>query len=140
MSMRNYSVSGYGIILNGLLDTDALDELAESEIVSTQFEFTGDANSLNDDGSENWSDETSFDSEGLYFIEVPKYPRFFKAAYKNMDALVADLKKRYDAVRKASIAWEKENCDAPDGSHVLPKLTAKQIRKHLRAFTGTYYG
>lgn len=128
MSMRNYSFSTSGIVLNGLLDADILDELAEDEFVDTQFSFTGEAFPLDDDGSPLWSEGESFADESIYYVELPKSPHLFKASYRDMDALVADMLKRYRTV-----------CRRDDESR-LPMLTANQVRKRLRVIEGTYYG
>lgn len=128
MSMRYYSFSAYGIVLNGLVDDDTLQELAEDEIAEAQFSFTGDAFPLDDDGDPVWGKGTSFCDKSLYYVSLPKSPRFFEAAYESMDALVADMLARYRKVRSG------------DESRRLPVLTAKKVRKLLMAIDGTYYG
>jgi len=128
MSMRDYSFSTHGIVLNGLLDADVLGELAEDGVVESQFSFTGDAFPLDDDGNEKWGEGESFADEAVYYVALPKSPRFFKAAYRDMDALVTDMLARYRKVRRG------------DGKRRLPVLTAKKVRKLLRAIDGTYFG
>lgn len=128
MSMRNYSFVTHGIVLNCLLDADVLEELAEDGVVETQFSFTGDAFPLDDDGSPLWNKGESFVDESIYYVELPKSPRFFKAAYRDMDALVADMLERYRKVRRS------------DESRRLPVLTDKRARKLVREIDGTYYG
>ena len=128
MSMRYYSFSAHGIVLNNVVDADVLEELAEEDVVESQFSFTGDAFPLNDDGGEEWGEGESFADEAVYYVALPKSPRFFKAAYRDMDALVADMLARYRKVRRG------------DKSRRLPVLTAKKVRKLLRSIDGTYYG
>lgn len=128
MSMSYYSFVTHGIVLNGLLDDDVLQELAEDEVVESQFSFTGDAFPLNDDGDPLWNKGESFVDESIYYVGLPKSPRFFEAAYENMDALVADMLASYRKVRRS------------DGSRRLPVLTAKKVRKLLREIDGTYFG
>lgn len=128
MSMRDYAVSGYGIVLNDIdgVDVDYLQELADDDIVSTQYSFTGEAFVLKDDGCEDWGKSESYDDDTIYFIELPKYPRLFSAAYPDMDACVRSMYNRYNSVRKTA--------------DKLPKLSRKDIREKLRSFSGTYYG
>ena len=128
MSMRNYSFSTYGIVLNNIVDADVLEELAEDDVVETQFSFTGDAFPLNDNGDQLWGEGESFADKAIYYVALPKSPRFFKAAYRDMDALVADMLARYRKVRRG------------DEKRRLPVLTAKKVRKLLRAVDGTYFG
>lgn len=127
MSMRNYSFSDYGIVLNGLLDTDILEELAEDEIVVT-LPFTGDAFPLDDSGHPEWNEAEMFNDEAIYYISLQMSPSFFKATYSDMKELVADMLARYRKVRRS------------DKSRRLPVLTAKKVRKLLRMVDGTYYG
>lgn len=127
MSMRDYSVDIWGIVLNGVLDNEKLMGLAESDVISYTGAFTGDAMEVNDNASPMWSKSESFSDDTIYYIELPKWPMMFKAAYKDMDELVTDMKKRYDeAVR--------ESCGE------LPEMTRKLIRGNLRYVCGTYYG
>lgn len=128
MSMRDYSFSTYGIVLNNVVDADVLEGLAEDGVVESQSSFTGDAFPLDDDGDEKWGEGESFADEAIYYVALPKSPRFFKAAYRNMDALVADMLARYRKVRRG------------DEKRRLPVLTAKKARKLLRAIDGTYFG
>ena len=126
MSMRDYSFITHGIVLNGLLDTDVLEELAEDEIVET-LPFTGDAFPLDDSGHPEWNEAEMFNDEAIYYISLQKSPSFFKATYSDMEELVADMLARYRKVRRS------------DESRRLPVLTAKKVRKLLRMIDGTYY-
>lgn len=128
MSMRDYSFTTHGIVLNGLLDSDILDDLAEDDVVGVQFPFTGEALPLDDGGSTLWSSDESFSEEALYYVELPKSPHLFRAAYRDMDALVADMLDRYRSVCRR------------DYESRLPALTANQVRSRLRIVQGTYYG
>lgn len=136
---RDYAVYGYGIVLNDMhVDEDEstdenaayddlLMELSERGIVESQFAFTGEAYPLNDYGEECWGDADSYDDDTLYFIPLPHYPKFFKAVYENMDALIRDMKIAYDNARKQSRGR-------------LPDLSLQDVRASIRSFNGTYYG
>lgn len=121
MSMRNYAFVAYGVVLNKLVDTDVLEELAEADLISQQS-LTGETFKMKDNGCEDWGDSDYYDDETVYYISVPKYPDFFKAAYRDMKSLMQAMRR---AVRKV------------EG---LPKLTAKQIRDNFMSIQGTYYG
>ena len=126
MSMRDYAFTEVGLVLNKLVPGDVLDELAEDETVESQFSFTGEAFPLKADGTENWGHGDAFDDETVYYLSTSRHPTLFKAAYPDMKALVADMLERYGNARKADKR--------------LPRLTAGQVRKRLRAIQGTYYG
>ena len=126
MSMGTYATYDYGLVLNDIVDKDLLEELAESDVVEYQSSFTGEAFPLKDNGCEVWGGGEHYYDETVYYISVSRYPQFFRAAYKDMDAVVEDLYARYNDIRKSC----KE----------LKKLSKKQIRANLRHITGTYYG
>jgi len=122
MSMRDYAFSEYGIVLNDLIGDDTLQELAENDVISSQFSFTGESFEVNDDGSTDWGNSETYNDGTVYYVELPKYPHLFKAAYRNMNALVKSIAARYRKIKG------------------LPKLTNRQIREKLRLIQGTYYG
>lgn len=122
MSTREYAFTGYGVLLDDIVDEDLLCELSETGEVEVQFSFTGEVFPLRDDGCEDWGEVEYKNDEPLYFISLPKYPQFFKAVYSDMEALVSDMHMAYSQVRG------------------LPKLSKDEVRKRLRSFQGTYYG
>jgi len=129
MSMREYAFSDYGLVLNGLVDDDLLQELAEKDGIEQQFSFTGEAFHLNDDGTKDWGHSDVFDGnqkDTVYYLAVSRRPSLFKAAYRSMASLVNDLYGKY-----------KRLCDSEPR---MPRLTMKQVREKLRAIDGTYYG
>ena len=122
MSMREYAFTGSGVVLNDLVDYDTLQELAENEDIAQQFSFTGEAFAVKDDGCEDWGRSEPFDDDTVYFVELPRYPRFFEAAYRDMRHLIDAMVRAYRRVEG------------------LPRLTRKQIRDNFRSIQGTYYG
>lgn len=127
MSMRDYALCDHGLVLNGLVaDKGLLEELADCDVIESQFSFTGEAFPLHDNGETDWGHGDSFNDETVYYVSVQRHPSFFKAAYPDMGALVRSMCRSYGQCRKA------------DGR--LPKLTADQVRLGLRAIQGTYYG
>ncbi len=117
---KDYAVTGYGIVLNGHVDEDTLEELASADSIESYPSFTGEAFPLRDDGSEMWSDGEALSDETLYFVPLSRWPSLFAAAYESMDELVADAKGRYEAVGG------------------LPKV--RSFRKRVRKIVGSYYG
>lgn len=124
--MREYAFSDYGILLNEIVDNDdLLDELAEAEIVDSQYSFTGEAFPIDDKGHEQWSSGDAFDDITVYYISVRSRPSLFSAPYKDMDELVAELYKSYN--------------DSRERDKRLPRISKEQVRKNLRLIQGTYY-
>ena len=126
MSMRDYAFTDYGIVLNGLVDSDVLEELAEDDTVEYRFSFTGEAFPLDDSGNPDWGRGDAFDDGTVYYLSSSRSPGLFEAAYAGMDELVSDLLSQYRRARRAD--------------RRLPRLTAKQVRERLRSIQGTYYG
>lgn len=126
MSMRDYAFCDHGLLLNKLVGDDVLEELAENEVIESQFSFTGEAFPVNDDGRESWGHGDPLNDETVYYLSVTNKPGLFSLAYSGMDELVKDLQRQYRKARRK------------DGR--LPKLTAKQIRERVRSIQGTYFG
>lgn len=126
MSMRDYAFCDHGLLLNKLVGDDVLEELAENEVIESQFSFTGEAFPVNDDGRERWGHGDPLNDETVYYLSVTNKPGLFSLAYGGMDELVKDLQQQYRKARRK------------DGR--LPKLTAKQIRERVRSIQGTYFG
>lgn len=127
MSTRTYAFCDHGLLLNGLVDDkDLLEELAEGDVIESQFSFTGEAFPINDDGHEDWGHGDSLNDETVYYLSITHKPGLFNLAYSGMDELVKDLQQQYRKVRR--------KCKE------LPRLTAGQIREHVRSIQGTYYG
>lgn len=127
MSTRDYAFHDHGLLLNKLVDDEnLLQELAEIDVIESQFSFTGEAFPINDNGHEDWSHGDPLNDETVYYISVTHRPCLFSLAYSGMDELVKDLQKQYRKARRKDDR--------------LPKLTAKQIREHVRSIQGTYYG
>jgi hypothetical protein len=124
--MRDYAFSDVGILLNGLVPDDVLDELSEDETCEAQFSFTGEAFPLHTDGREDWGHGDSFSDATVYYLASRRHSTLFKAAYKNMTELVTAMLAQYEAARRSDSR--------------LPELTPRQVRKRLRAIQGTYYG
>lgn len=135
MSMRDYGIDDYGIVLNGLgdgkgkhpdFDESWLEEMSENETISFQSNCTAEAAPLSDQGYPDWSHVDYFNCETIYYIALKKCPMLFKQAYKDMKELLDELVSSYKAARKEDDR--------------LPKLTRAEIRKRLRYISGSYNG
>jgi hypothetical protein len=131
MSMRDYAVDDYGIIIgedefaymsehyDGEGDKscyyDVLEDLAEYN-----GEFTGEAHLINEDGTTDYGGRNtlSFSDDATWYFSIPKWGTLFKVAYNNMDELVQDMKEKY-------------------GKYLPPDY---DYIKNIRHIIGTYYG
>lgn len=135
MSMRDYAVDDYGLLLTEETmkiiasivcnDFDDMDEdeygdaLYEEGICEYIGDFTGEAGILFDDGLNDWmSNGEMYDGDRIYYIQVSSYPTIFKAAYENMDALIAEFKEKV--------------------GEYLPEDF--DYRSNIRHIVGTYFG
>ena len=135
MSMRDYAVDDYGLLLTeetmkiiASKVCDDFEDIGEYEYGDALYEegiceyigdFTGEAGILFDDGLNDWmSNGEMYNGDQIYYIQVSSYPTLFKAAYENMDALIAEFK-------------EKVGEYLPDDF---------DYRSHIRHIVGTYYG
>ena len=138
MSMRDYGVNDYGLIVNEetmkLLASKVVkeyteedyeenseyytDELYEKGIIEYISEFTGESTEIGDDGSNLWSSGEQYSCDSIYYVSLYNYSTLFKAAYENMDVLINELKERV-------------------GEYLPDDF---DYRSNIRHITGTYYG
>ena len=135
MSMRNYAVDDYGIIIEreiainiskkvnpefSVEDGNSPEyEVYDNGIGEYISEFTGECFKVSKDGSvDNWSSVYNFDSDTILYLSVPKWGTLFKAAYTDMEELVADMKEKYSE-------WLPNDFD---------------YAANIVKITGTYYG
>ena len=112
MSMHDYALNDYGL----LLDRDALKHIAtcdyfgftkedyendewecndgirDAGIIEWVSEFTGEATQIYDDGRNAWGFSTFFSCDDLYYVPARHMSTLFKAAYKDIDEMIADFK------------------------------------------------
>lgn len=135
MSMRDYAVDDYGLVLdediskiilsklwNDLsIDTsmDWMYELYNEGICEYISEFTGEAQEINDNGFSYYgANYLSYSSESIAYVSVSHYPTLFKAAYNNIDEIVEEFKSKLGE-------YLSEDFD---------------YRSRIRHICGTYYG
>ena len=135
MSMRDYAVDDYGLLLTeetmkiiASKVCDYFEDMEEDEYGDALYEkgiceyigdFTGEAGILLDNGLNDWiSNGEMYYGDQIYYIQVSSYPTIFKAAYENMDALIAEFKVKV--------------------GEYLPNDF--DYRANIRHIVGTYYG
>lgn len=138
MSMRDYGVDDYGLIVNTetakLIASKVfkeyteesyvedpeyyIDELYEKGIVEYISEFTGESMEIDDDGRSVWNTGETYDSDRIYYVSVLKYSTLFKAAYENINELVSEFKERLCEYLPADFDY----------------------RNNVRHIVGSYYG
>lgn len=114
MSMRNYAVDDYGLVLFSddlrLLAEKIVDDFSECDWENDMYSiiedvvdklgieyissFTGETYQLLDDGDIDWADSGFFNDDMIYYIHVSKYPNIFEKAYESMDELLAEFKEK----------------------------------------------
>lgn len=124
MSMRDYALNDYGVLLNGRIPDDVLEDMYDAGVVDYTSDFTGEAVKVNDDGSLDWGASIDFSEDSLYHVSVD-CPLLFSAAYKDMDELVDDAKRRVDNAI---------------GTRDVKPLTREETRDRIVMISGTYFG
>ncbi len=111
MSMRDYSVDDYGLVLDEeIINTIAskiFDDFAENTDACWEYElydkgiceyiseFTGEAQEIADDGMFIWGgDYEYYSSETITYVPLSKYPTLFSKAYNNMEEIIDELKSK----------------------------------------------
>lgn len=139
MSMREYAVNEYGLLLDEKTMKTLAKKICEdytdenydedpygfNEDIEAKFgnidyisNFTGQAFKLTDDGDDDYHSETSyFNDDAVYILAADNSPSLFKAAYANMDEMIAEFRSQLDSY--------------------LPNFA---YRSHIKHFVGTYYG
>ena len=110
MSMRDYAVDDYGLVLDKEtiktiitnIGVDVVDEdfdfsygLYDEGVCEYISEFTGEAQTINDDGNINWGKELeSFRGDSIAYVPLAKYPTLFKRAYFSMEEIIDEFKSK----------------------------------------------
>lgn len=139
MSMREYGVSDYGLIIdaatmkhlasmmcqdysdNGYIDDPwgYNEEVAERVGAEYISEFSGDAVGILDDGRDGWNFGSEvYCGDPIYYIPLKNYPGLFRRAYKDINECINEV------VSKV-------------GQYLPGDFN---IRNNIRHIVGTYYG
>ena len=112
MSMRDYAVDDYGLLLDDetikIIASKVFDdfeevtesiswgyELYEKGIAEYIGEFVGEAQMLNEDGVYAYGcDYRVYTCEDIVYVPTSKYPTLFKRAYNNTEEIVEEFKSK----------------------------------------------
>ena len=110
MSMRDYAVDDYGLLLDEetvktiitKIGVDIVEEdfdfsygLYDEGICEYIGEFTGEAQMINDDGCFYWGNDCkSFNYDSIAYVPLDKYPSLFEKAYNNMEEIVEEFQSK----------------------------------------------
>ena len=113
MSMRDYAVDDYGLVLDKetikLIASKIFDDFVDDDeefgdwgyelydrgVCEYISEFTGEADVINDDGYLDFSrDYESYSGDSIAFVSLAKYPTLFNRAYNNMEEIVDEFKSK----------------------------------------------
>ncbi len=138
MSMSYYAVDDYGLVMTKEMlkaiaskvcddySDDAYEDdpwsfnevLYDNGLVEYISEFIGEAIAINDDGTSRWYDCSNYHSDAIHYLPVKNIHTLFKAAYNNIDEIVAEFKERLGE-------YFSEDFD---------------YRNHIRHISGVYFG
>lgn len=111
MSMRDYAVDDYGLVLDIETINDIASQIFEDYTENTEAywgyelydkgiceyisEFTGEAQELGEDGFFVWGGNSIYyNNDELCYIPLSKYPTLFKRAYNNIEEIVDEFKEK----------------------------------------------
>lgn len=112
MSMRDYAVNDYGLLMTEEMlkmvaakvfenyteeeyDHDPWEfdfDLYERGVVEYISEFSGEAIYVTDDGKDDYGNSKTYSSDMIYYIPVSKMSTLFKAAYNNIEEIIEEFK------------------------------------------------
>lgn len=138
MSMRDYAVNDYGLVLDeDMLKTIASqyckdytekdyeedecgfhEELYDAGIIEYISEFTGDAICITDNGTDDWRNTNGYDADWIYYIPAKRIGTLFESAYNNIEEMVDEFKGKI-------------------GEYFTEDFN---YREHICHIVGTYYG
>lgn len=112
MSMRDYAVDDYGLVLDKetvkTIASKVIDDYTEQENVMGYWEyklydlgiceyiseFTGEAQELDEQGLYFGGDSIGYYGDIIVYVQAIHYPTLFRKAYNNMDELVEEFKNK----------------------------------------------
>lgn len=107
MSMRDYAVSDYGLLLDEETikiiyskalpycteEDDMVYELYNHGICEYISEFTGESIPIREDGYVTWGgDSEDYRCETIVYVPTSNFPTLFKKAYENIDEIIDEFK------------------------------------------------
>ena len=133
MSMRDYAVSDYGLLLDEetikIVASKVLEDYTDEDdmayglynegICEYISEFTGESIPIREDGCVSWGDDgENYRCETIAYVPTSNFPTLFKKAYENIDEIIDEFKGKVGEY-------------LPDGF---------DYRGKIRHISGTYFG
>ena len=133
MSMRDYSAHDFGYVFTEEMIEQLIDKLQPNNIESGDThematymgleyigEFTGEAIHLNENGDDDYNNDTiTYSAESIFYFPIGSHSSLFQAAYQSPEELARSMKYSYGK-------W------LPDDF--------EEIYKGVRHIVGTYFG
>ena len=114
MSMRDYAVDDYGLVLDSnamhIIASKVFDDLTDEEWAADVWgcaydacdkagleyicDFTGEVFDVEDDGLDDYRSGNPYRNDTLFYMPLSEHPRLFVRTYKNMNEIVAELRLR----------------------------------------------
>lgn len=138
MSMRDYAVNDYGLLITeeiakniaskvceGYTEEEYKEdpfgfayELYEKGLVEYIGSFTGESIIINDNGENLWGNGEYYNDDVIYYVPTKNISTLFKAAYNNIDEMIEEFKGKLCKYLPVDFDY----------------------RNHIRNISGTYYG
>ena len=109
MSMRDYAVSDYGLLLDEetikIIASQVLEDYTDEDDMAYELynkgiceyisEFTGESLPIRDDGHVSWCDDgEDYRCDTVMFVPIINYPTLFEKAYENIEEIIDELKRK----------------------------------------------
>lgn len=133
MSMRDYAVSDFGLLLDEetikIIGSKVLEDYTDEDDMAYELydngiceyisDFTGEAIPIREDGCVSWGDDgENYRCETIVYVPTSNFPTLFKKAYENIDEIIDEFKGKVGEY-------------LPDGF---------DYRGKIRHISGTYFG
>lgn len=135
MSMRDYAVDEYGLLLKAdtikLIASKALEDFDEMNEYDYEYElydmsvfdhisnFCGETICIDDDGTDNyWKAGESYSEDSVCYVAASLFPTLFKAPYANMEELIEEFRTKIGEYLPVDFNY----------------------RENIRHIVGTYFG
>ena len=138
MSMRDYAVNDYGLLMTEeamqMIASKVCEDYTEEDYKDDPFgfneviynegivefisSFTGESIIINDNGENLWGNGEYYNDDVIYYVPTKNISTLFKAAYNNIDEMIEEFKGKLGKYLPAEFDY----------------------RKHIRNISGTYYG
>lgn len=130
MSMITYAVNDYGLVMTRDMlkaicakyftgftekeydeDEDSFNEvLWDGGLIEHIGNFTGEATVIDDNGNDMYEDYEAYDADNIYYVATKNFPSLLKTAYKSMDELESEFKRKFNQYFPDDFDYRKHIC------------------------------